>query len=155
MNAAGTAPRKTAACRASFMVTFRRRQPTGKTVVDRALTPNEVRVLGSLVEKEITTPDNYPLTMNALTNACNQSSNRDPVMQLTEEDVHAAVEGLRHQNLARVIKTSGSRVNKVQQLMSSRMDLSPAEVAVLTTLMLRGGQTLGELRSRSDRLHPF
>ena len=123
--------------------------------MDRALTVNEVRVLGSLVEKEITTPDNYPMTMNGLTNACNQSSNREPVMQLTEEDVTAAVEGLRHQNLARVIKTSGSRVNKVQQLMATRMDLEPAEVALLTTLMLRGPQTAGELRTRSDRLHAF
>ena len=123
--------------------------------MDRQLTQTEVRVLGSLIEKELTTPDNYPLSLNALTNACNQSSNRDPVMQLAEDAVAAAVEGLRQQNLARVIKTSGSRVNKYQHLMDTRMDLEPAEVAVMCTLMLRGPQTVGELRTRSERLHAF
>jgi hypothetical protein len=123
--------------------------------VDRNLTQNEVRVLGSLIEKELTTPDNYPLSLNALTNACNQASNRDPVMQLAEDAVAAAIEGLRQQNLARVIKTSGSRVSKYQHLMDTRMDLEPPEVAVMCTLMLRGPQTVGELRTRSERLHTF
>jgi uncharacterized protein YceH (UPF0502 family) len=123
--------------------------------VDRPLTQAEVRVLGSLIEKEVTTPDTYPLSLNALVNACNQSSNREPVMQLDEDAVAAAIEGLRQQNLARVIRTSGSRVNKYQQLMSTRMDLEAPEVAVMCVLMLRGPQTVGELRTRTDRLHGF
>ena len=119
------------------------------------LTANEVRILGSLVEKEATTPDVYPLSLNALTTACNQTSNRDPVMDLSEELVRNAVNNLRQQSLVRAVQHTGSRVMKFQHLLAERLDLDTPLLAALCVLMLRGPQTPGEIRSRSGRLASF
>ncbi len=118
------------------------------------LSPVEVRVLGSLIEKELSTPDHYPLSLNALTSACNQSSNRDPVMALDEDSVSNAITVLRRQNLVRSFQAAGSRVPKLQHLLTEAGEVSRAEVAVLCVLMLRGPQTLAEVRSRAARLMP-
>jgi len=115
----------------------------------------ELRVLGSLIEKEHTTPDNYPLSLNALTAACNQSSNREPVMALEESAVAAAIDRLRHRQLVRAIVHSGGRVTKYQQLMDETVGLVRRQMAVLCVLMLRGPQTVGELRTRTQRIHEF
>lgn len=112
----------------------------------------EVRVLFSLVEKELSTPDHYPLSLNALTSACNQSSNRDPVMALDEETVSGALTTLRRANLVRSIQSIGSRVPKYEHLLAAAADLSRAELAVLCVLALRGHQTLAEIRTRAARL---
>ena len=114
----------------------------------------EVRVLGSLVEKELTTPEYYPLSLNSLTNACNQKSNRDPVMALTEEEVVRALDSLRFKQLS-VISADGGRVPKYRHLLAEKLGLMPAEQAVLCELLLRGPQTVGELRTRCERMHPF
>jgi hypothetical protein len=114
-----------------------------------------VRVLGSLVEKAITTPDYYPLSLNALVNACNQSSNRDPVVEFGEPTVLRAVERLRNLKLVFVFEGAASRVAKYGQKFSDTLGLSPAEIAALCVLMLRGPQTVGEIRGRSGRLHEF
>ena len=119
------------------------------------LSPVEVRILGSLIEKESTTPDNYPLSLNALTNACNQSSNRDPVMALDEDAVRWAVNNLRQQSLVRAVQHSGSRVMKFQHLMAERLNLDTTSLGVLCVLMLRGPQTAGEIRARTNRLADF
>jgi hypothetical protein len=119
------------------------------------LEPAEVRVLGSLVEKAITTPDYYPLSLNALVNACNQSSNRDPVVEFGEPTVLRAVERLRNLKLVFVFEGAASRVAKYGQKFSDTLGLSPAEIAALCVLMLRGPQTVGEIRGRSGRLHEF
>jgi uncharacterized protein YceH (UPF0502 family) len=119
------------------------------------LTAIEVRVLGSLVEKALTTPDYYPLSLNALTNACNQINNRDPVMSLDETAVVRAVAGLRDKRLATLFSGGESRVAKYKHTLTDALLLTPAEVALLTVLMLRGPQTLGELRTRSERLFAF
>lgn len=119
------------------------------------LTATEVRVLGSLVEKEATTPDVYPLSLNALTTACNQTSNRDPVMDLSEELVRNAVNNLRQQSLVRAAQHTGSRVMKFQHLLAERLDLDAPLLAALCVLMLRGPQTPGEIRGRSGRLATF
>ncbi|HEX6315351.1 MAG TPA: YceH family protein [Gemmatimonadaceae bacterium] len=116
------------------------------------LGPIEVRVVGSLIEKELSTPDYYPLSLNALTNACNQSSNRDPVMSLDEEAVRQAIDALRRRGLVRSIQGIGSRVPKYQHLLAESADLTRAELAVLGTLALRGPQTLGEVKARATRL---
>jgi uncharacterized protein YceH (UPF0502 family) len=116
------------------------------------LAPVEVRVLGSLIEKELSTPDHYPLSLNALTSACNQSSNRDPVMSLDEATVSRAIDTLRRQGLVRSIQGIGSRVPKYQHLMAEFF--SPAELAVLCVLALRGPQTQAEVRTRAARLMP-
>lgn len=116
------------------------------------LTETEVRILGSLVEKEATTPDNYPLSLNALTTACNQVSNREPVMALSEDAVKWAVNNLRQQSLVRAIQPADSRVMKFQHLLGAKYDLDQREMAVLCVLMLRGPQTLGELKTRTARL---
>jgi len=126
-----------------------------RLIVDDHLTDVEVRVLGSLIEKETTTPDYYPLSLNALTNACNQSSNRDPVVQYDEGTVAHAVESLRKRSLVRAIQQSGSRVTKYRHLVNETMGTIARQNAVLGVLMLRGPQTLGELRSRSGRLASF
>jgi uncharacterized protein YceH (UPF0502 family) len=123
-------------------------------MLPRSLGPVEVRVLGSLVEKELSTPDHYPLSLNAVTNACNQSSNRDPVMMLDEGDVAGAIDVLRRLSLVRSIQGIGSRVSKYQHLLAEAGELSRAELAVLCVLMLRGSQTRGEVRSRAARLMP-
>jgi uncharacterized protein YceH (UPF0502 family) len=116
------------------------------------LSPAEVRVIGSLIEKELSTPEYYPLSLNALTNACNQSSNRDPVMSLDESAVSEAVDTLRRRGLTRSIQGIGSRVPKFQHLLAEAGDLTTAELAVLCTLALRGPQTLGEVKARATRL---
>jgi uncharacterized protein YceH (UPF0502 family) len=116
------------------------------------LAPVELRVLGSLIEKELSTPDHYPLSLNALTNACNQSSNRDPVMSLDEGTVSRAIDTLRRQGLVRSIQGIGSRVPKYQHLMAEFF--TRAELAVLCVLALRGPQTQAEVRTRAARLMP-
>lgn len=118
------------------------------------LEPVAIRVLGSLIEKELSTPDHYPLSLNALTSACNQSSNRDPVMSLDEGVVSQAIDGLRRQGLVRSIQAIGSRVPKYQHLLAEVGELTPAELAILCVLTLRGPQTLAEVRTRAARLVP-
>ena len=115
----------------------------------------EVRVLGSLVEKQLTTPEYYPLTLNALTAACNQKSNRDPVVSYSDEDVTTAVDSLRDKNLVYLFYGSSSSVVKYKHMLPNVYDLSPPEVAVICVMMLRGAQTVGELRERSGRLFEF
>ena len=115
----------------------------------------EVRILGSLIEKEATTPDNYPLSLNALTAACNQSSNRDPVMDLGEDAVRWAVNNLRQQSVVRAVQHSGSRVMKFQHLAAERLSIDASSLGVLCVLMLRGPQTAGEIRNRTNRLAEF
>jgi uncharacterized protein YceH (UPF0502 family) len=119
------------------------------------LTDVEVRILGSLIEKESVTPDNYPLSLNALVAACNQLSNREPVMQLDENAVKHAVNNLRQQSLVRAIQPSDSRVMKFQHLASDKWSLEPESRAALCVLMLRGPQTLGEIKGRTGRLADF
>lgn len=119
------------------------------------LTDVEVRVLGSLVEKEVTTPDHYPLSLNALLAACNQTTNREPVMRLDEDAVVAATVALRRRGLLRQIQPAGSRVTKYEHLMGEEMELGRRELAALCVLMLRGPQTPGELYARTARLEPF
>jgi uncharacterized protein YceH (UPF0502 family) len=119
------------------------------------LTDVEVRILGSLIEKESVTPDNYPLSLNALTAACNQLTNREPVMQLDEDKVKHAVNSLRQQSLVRAIQPSDSRVMKFQHLAADKWSLEREEQAVLAVLMLRGAQTLGEIKGRTGRLADF
>ncbi len=115
----------------------------------------EVRVLGSLVEKQITTPEYYPLTLNALIQACNQKNNRSPVTTLDEAAVSQALESLRAKNLVYVFYGSTSRVAKYKHMMGEIFDLSGQELAVMCVLMLRGPQTVGELRGRTERLYDF
>ena len=112
-------------------------------------------MLGALLEKARTTPDNYPLSLNALTAACNQSSNRDPVMALAETEVSAALDALRRRSLVRAIVRSGAGVTKYMHLMDDALGLVNRQLAVLCVLMLRGPQTAGELRTRTQRLHDF
>ncbi|HEX8748172.1 MAG TPA: DUF480 domain-containing protein [Pyrinomonadaceae bacterium] len=115
----------------------------------------EVRVLGALVEKQITTPEYYPLTLNSLVLACNQKSNRSPVVSYDEETVNHAIESLRGKNLVYVFYGSTSRVPKYKHMMEEIFELSPQELALMCVLMLRGPQTVGELRGRTDRLYDF
>lgn len=119
------------------------------------LTELETRVLGSLIEKQITTPEYYPLTLNALTLACNQKNNRHPVTSYSENQVADGLESLREKNLTYVFYGSTSRVPKYKHVMTEVMHLSHAEVALMCVLMLRGAQTLGELRGNASRLHDF
>jgi uncharacterized protein YceH (UPF0502 family) len=119
------------------------------------LTEVEARVVGSLVEKQLTTPEYYPLTLNALTAACNQKSNRDPVMSLGETELMAAVDSLRDKNLVYLFYGSGSRTVKYKHMLPSVYDLDAAGVAIVAVLLLRGPQTIGELRERTGRLHEF
>jgi uncharacterized protein YceH (UPF0502 family) len=115
----------------------------------------EVRVLGSLVEKQVTTPEYYPLTLNSLTLACNQKNNRTPVTSYDEAEVAQALESLREKNLAYVFYGSTSRVPKYKHVLPEVMHLSPPELALMCVLMLRGPQTTGELATRAFRLHEF
>jgi uncharacterized protein YceH (UPF0502 family) len=115
----------------------------------------EVRVLGSLVEKQVTTPEYYPLTLNALTLACNQKNNRNPVTTYSENDVANALESLREKNLTYVYHGSTSRVPKYKHVMPEVMHLSPPETALMCALMLRGPQTVGEMRGNASRLYEF
>ena len=119
------------------------------------LTEIETRVLGSLIEKQVTTPEYYPLTLNALTLACNQKNNRHPVTSYTENQVSDALETLREKNLTYVFYGSTSRVPKYKHVMPEVMHLNPAETALMCVLMLRGAQTLGELRGNASRLYEF
>lgn len=123
--------------------------------MDLVLNENECRVLGSLVEKQLTTPEYYPLTLNALLNACNQKSNRDPVMSLSESEVLGAIDSLRDKNLVYTFHGSTSRTVKYKHVLPSVFELEPPEVVVITLLLLRGPQTIGEIRGRSERLHEF
>lgn len=115
----------------------------------------EVRVLGCLIEKEVTTPDYYPMTLNALKNACNQKSNRNPVTSLEETTVVRGLDELKEKGLARKVHESGSRVPKYRHALRETVELSEPEVAILCGLMLRGPQTGGELRGRSERMYGF
>jgi uncharacterized protein YceH (UPF0502 family) len=120
------------------------------------LDPVEQRVLGSLLEKERTVPDTYPMTLNGLRTACNQTSGRDPILSLDEREVQAALDRLRPAGLTRVVHPShGARMPKYRQVLDEVLTLGDGERAVLTLLLLRGAQTPGELRSRAERLHPF
>jgi uncharacterized protein YceH (UPF0502 family) len=123
--------------------------------VDALLNEVEVRVVGSLIEKQVTTPEYYPLTLNALVNACNQLSNRDPVVAYDEKTVARALESLREKNLAYVFYGSDSRVPKYKHVMTEIFHLTPPELAVMCVLMLRGPQTTGEIRGRTGRLYEF
>jgi len=122
--------------------------------METILNDTEVRVLGALVEKELATPEYYPLTLNALTTACNQKSNREPVLNLDETDVVRALDSLKFKQLA-LLSAEGGRVPKYRHTLAEKLRLSPAELAVLAELLLRGPQTVGELRTRADRMHPF
>lgn len=116
----------------------------------------QVRVLGCLMEKAATTPEYYPLTINALTNACNQKSNRDPVMSVADSDVQDALDGLRHTHrLAALVHTAGSRSEKFKHTLTSRIPVTREQAAILCELFLRGPETVGELRTRASRLCPF
>src|SRR5579864_5141665 len=123
--------------------------------MDLLLHPVEVRVLGSLLEKEVTTPEYYPLSLNALVNACNQKSNRDPVVEFDSSTVEQALQLLRDKGLLLAITGAGSRVPKYGHRISEKLNLGRRELAILCELMLRGPQTLGELRTHSERMHPF
>jgi uncharacterized protein len=124
-------------------------------VIRHDLSPAEVRVLGCLIEKQRTTPDGYPLTRNAVRLACNQSTNREPVVDFDETTVRAALERLGRNGLVRFTSAQGSRAAKYRHLAGDQMGIGDAELALLALLMLRGPQTPGELRGRSERLHRF
>ena len=115
----------------------------------------EVRVLGALVEKDITTPDYYPLSLNALVNACNQKNNRDPVMGLEEDAVRAALESLQRERLAGPASGADGRVTKYEHRLQEVFNFDRREIAVLCVLLLRGAQTPGELRGRTERMYRF
>ncbi|HWE83597.1 MAG TPA: YceH family protein [Terracidiphilus sp.] len=115
----------------------------------------EARVLGALVEKEVTTPEYYPLSLNALINACNQRSNRDPVMDLDEDTVRQALHRLEDKRLAGPVRGTESRVTKYEHTLGEIFNLNRAETALLCVLLLRGPQTPGELRGRTERMHRF
>jgi uncharacterized protein YceH (UPF0502 family) len=115
----------------------------------------EARALGALMEKEITIPDHYPLSVNALMNACNQRSNREPVMDLSEDDVRDALNGLQEHRLAGSARGADSRVTKYEHWLGEAFNFSRAESALLCVLLLRGAQTPGELRGRTERMHKF
>jgi hypothetical protein len=119
------------------------------------LNENEVRVLGALIEKDITTPEYYPLSLNALVNACNQKSNRDPVMQLDENAVRDALRGLQERRLAGPAGGEDSRVTKYEHRTQEVFNFTRAEIAIMCVMLLRGPQTPGELRGRTERMHRF
>lgn len=121
--------------------------------MEMILTDEETRVLGCLMEKEMATPEYYPLSLNALTNACNQKSNRDPVTSYSEETVSNAIDGLRKKKLA--MESSGSRVVKYAQTFSNEFNLNRKEESVACILFVRGPQTIGEIRGRTERLYSF
>ena len=123
--------------------------------MQKILNDVEVRVLGALVEKQVTTPEYYPLTLNALTLACNQKNNRSPVVSFNEETVSEALETLREKNLVYVFYGSTSRVPKYKHMMPEVFDLNQQQLSLMCLLMLRGAQTVGELRGRTDRLYDF
>lgn len=126
-----------------------------KTDMPNELTETEARVVGCLVEKQLTTPEYYPLTLNALVAACNQKTNRDPVVQYDEETVEKALDSLREKNLAYVFYGSSSRVPKYKHMLPQVFELDERETAVMCVLLLRGAQTIGELNQRTNRLYEF
>ena len=115
----------------------------------------EERILGCLLEKQRTTPDTYPLTLNALRLACNQSTNRDPVVDYDEDLIHDTLQRMHRRELTRVASGHGSRSSKYRHLVTDTLKLNDAEQALLCVLLLRGAQTPGELKTRTERLHPF
>jgi len=119
------------------------------------LRPEEIRVLGCLMEKQRTTPDQYPLSLNALRLACNQSTNRDPVVNYDEDVIRDATTRLQRRGLARLASGAGSRSAKFRHLLAEHLPLDDGEHAVMCVLMLRGPQTPGELKQRTERMHPF
>ena len=123
------------------------------------LNGTEARVIGCLLEKQVTTPEQYPLSVNAVTMACNQKTNREPVMNLSEHDVQDVLDALVKRHYLRTVSGFGNRVTKYEQRFCNSefgdLKLSSAEVAVVTTLLLRGAQTTGELRTRASRMHEF
>lgn len=123
------------------------------------LSAPEARVIGCLLEKQVTTPDQYPLSLNAITLACNQKTNRDPVMEMAETDVQQVIDMLLKRHFLRTLSGFGNRVVKYEQRFCNsefgQLKLSPAEVAVIATLLLRGPQTPGELRTRTNRMYEF
>jgi uncharacterized protein len=123
--------------------------------MELSLDAEQVRVLGSLLEKEVTTPEYYPLSLNALLNACNQKSNRDPVVHFDEQTVERALYTLRDTGLLLNVTGAGSRVPKFGHRLSEKLNLGRRELAIICELMLRGPQTLGELRTRAERMHRF
>lgn len=123
-------------------------------MLPNSLDPTEVRVLGALIEKELSTPDHYPLSLNSLVSACNQSSNREPVTTLSTDSVSHTIDTLRRRDLVRSFQGSGERVPKYQHLLGTSGELSREDLAVLCVLMLRGPQTLAEVRTRAARLLP-
>jgi uncharacterized protein YceH (UPF0502 family) len=123
--------------------------------MDWQLDAVEARVLGSLVEKDVTTPDYYPLSLNALVNACNQKNNRDPVLNLDEDSVRRALESLQDKRLAGPAGGADSRVTKYEHRLQEAFNFTRGETAVLCVLLLRGAQTPGELRGRTERMHRF
>ncbi len=122
---------------------------------DILLNDVEIRVLGSLIEKDVTTPDYYPLSLNALVNACNQKNNRDPVMNLDDEAVRQALSTLQEKRLAGPTSSADSRVTKYEHRLQEAFNFTRGETAVLCVLLLRGPQTPGELRGRTERMHRF
>jgi uncharacterized protein len=120
-----------------------------------ALSPAEIRVLGCLIEKQRTTPDTYPLSLNALRLACNQSTNRDPVVHYDDGVIRDAVHRLERRGMARLASGAGSRAAKYRHLLAEALPMDPGEQSVLCVLMLRGAQTPGELKQRSERMHVF
>lgn len=123
--------------------------------MDQFLTESDARVLGALIEKQLTTPDNYPLSMNALILACNQSSNRHPIVAYDEATVLAAIQRLRRASLVRGIQRIDARVTKYEHTAPDTLDLSANELGILCVLLLRGPNTVGELRTRTERLAKF
>jgi len=119
------------------------------------LTETEARIVGALIEKQLTTPEYYPLTLNALVAACNQKTNREPVVSYSEQIVQKSLDDLREKNIVYVFYGSTSRVPKYKHILDKVYELEPPEIAVLCVLMLRGAQTLGELRERTGRLYEF
>ncbi len=119
------------------------------------LTPHECRALGVLVEKAQTTPQQYPLTLNALVAGCNQKNNREPVMTLSDEQVQIALDGLRQKGFAREVMLSGSRVEKFRHVAREALEIDTRELVILAELLMRGPQTVGELRNRASRMHAF
>jgi uncharacterized protein YceH (UPF0502 family) len=127
----------------------------GSKIMQLALTAIEARILGALIEKEITTPEYYPLSLNALTNACNQKSNRDPVLHLEESEIRKALNHLEYQSLVRSVSSTDSRVTKFEHRLQDAFNFYRPEIAVICELLLRGPQTPGELRTRASRMHAF
>src|SRR5215510_1647860 len=127
----------------------------GALIVELILNDQEVRVLGALIEKEITTPDYYPLSLNALAAACNQTSNRSPVVHYDEQTVVQALDTLREKKLVHIVDRGESRVTKYRHVLYETLNMSRPVIAVMCVLMLRGPQTVGEIRTRTSRLYDF